>query len=496
MQQKRPNDSPQNGYVRVSNPVFRILVAIWRLLLPLIAVMIGWGVLASWILAQLGLSRPSLSTPERTMLVGTVLVVLFMAGAILSYNVAALIYRVSRGSPRVTVHEPQLPRPAVASRIPYQRIGLILAGGGAKGAYQAGAMRAIWEFLEERDALDRVCMVAGTSIGAWNSLFWLAGLVRPPPNDERSAQESWWRAIKPERIVDFDWYLPLTRNHFCRATPWHEAFRRLFVDYAPVRERLVELCVPRPDSRARGPTRNPTVRFYLTRSNVKRAALEFTTNSWAVADLKRRHPRTGEMRPVVEPSLYQVLDGTDPAGALRELEEAVFASMDIPPLFPFVKIKDVISQEDEWFEDGGVIDNLPMVFGTLIEGCDLLFVLPLNATFDAAVNHHSILSRLARVMEARQGVIERNSFKQAYLYNDLHKLSGGTQVSVFAIGPAEPLAIGTTDFHKPAAAGNAYRLMYEQTAKELRETFGALSPDWIRLATVGPAGERGYIEDF
>ena len=476
--------------------MIRILLAIWRLVLPFLLLMIGWGALVNRLLDRVGLSRPFLNTPERTMLVGTALTGLFVVGVILSYNLAAAVYRALRGSPRVTVHEPQTAQTGVPSRINYRRIGLILAGGGAKGAYQAGAMRAIWEFLEARGALDRVCMVAGTSIGAWNALFWLAGLVRPPPGGEYSAQESWWRAIKPERILDFDWYFPLVRNHLGRAQPWHEVFRKLFVHYQPVRQRLIDLLAARPDARGTRGTHTPALRFYLTRSNVKRAALEFTTNSWAVADLKRLDPRTGTMKPVVDPLFYQVLDGSNPDGALQELETAVFASMDIPPLFPFVKIRDAISREDEWFEDGGVIENLPMMFGTQIEACDLLFVLPLNATFDAAVNHHSMLARLARVMESRQGVIERNAFKQAHLYNILDQRTERSPVSVFAICPAEPLAIGTIDFHKPTEAGQAYRLMYEATAKELTRSFDALRPDWIRLATVGPKGEPGEIDEL
>ena len=147
--------------------MIRILLAIWRLVLPFLLLMIGWGVLVNRLLDRVGLSRPFLNTPERTMLVGTALTGLFVVGVILSYNLAAAVYRALRGSPRVTVHEPQTAQTGVPSRINYRRIGLILAGGGAKGAYQAGAMRAIWEFLEARGALDRVCMVAGTSIGAW-----------------------------------------------------------------------------------------------------------------------------------------------------------------------------------------------------------------------------------------------------------------------------------------------------------------------------------------
>ncbi|MCB0287727.1 MAG: patatin-like phospholipase family protein, partial [Calditrichaeota bacterium] len=94
------------------------------------------------------------------------------------------------------VHDPAQPTPGKSTvlqefvekyGIQDLRIGIINAGGGAKGAYQAGALKAIYEFLEENNALDKVKMIAGTSIGSWNSMFWLAGLVKPPATGEMSA---------------------------------------------------------------------------------------------------------------------------------------------------------------------------------------------------------------------------------------------------------------------------------------------------------------------
>src|SRR5262245_58437267 len=49
----------------------------------------------------------------------------------------------------------------------FRNIAIVLAGGGAKGIYQAGAMKAIYEFLAARGAVDRVVSIASTSIGSW-----------------------------------------------------------------------------------------------------------------------------------------------------------------------------------------------------------------------------------------------------------------------------------------------------------------------------------------
>ena len=73
------------------------------------------------------------------------------------------------------------------------------------------------------------------------------------------------------------------------------------------------------------------------------------------------------------------------------MRDAVFTSMDLPPLFPYM-----YRAEDpgHYYEDGGVVDNLPVWFATNVEECDLLFILPLNASLEEPVNQTSIVNRL------------------------------------------------------------------------------------------------------
>src|SRR5262249_25044514 len=91
---------------------------------------------------------------------GGIFLVLLVIATLLSYNAAVLAYRRTPVKyPQVVVGTPLLPSPGRASRLRnFNRVGIVLAGGGAKGAYQAGAMKAIYEFLEENNALDKVKM--------------------------------------------------------------------------------------------------------------------------------------------------------------------------------------------------------------------------------------------------------------------------------------------------------------------------------------------------
>ncbi len=446
---------------------------------------------------------------------GLVVVAILLAGVLFSYNIAAWAYRKIRRKTAVVVPAPAADSAGKGTRLDgFERIGIILAGGGAKGAYQAGAMKAIHEFLEHNGALGKVKMIAGTSIGSWNAMFWLAGLVKPPAPDGTSLHERWWRTIGIDRIVEFDSYWPLRRNHFLLPTPWRETFGQIFLETPGVRDGLAKLFVA-----------DPGMHFYFTRSNVERGYLEFATNWPGIRALTRPNLRTADpddTEPVVKLDRYEVIEGDDVRMALGRVELAVFASMDLPPLFPYARIKVDV---EEWFEDGGVVENIPVWFGTQIEQCDLLFILPLNASFAASVDRTSITKRLFRVMDVRQGVLERNALKQAYLYNELAALRGKaeaagatagpgpssatpdlqktalsrkhTPISVFAICPEQPLAIGTSEFWKPQEAGQAFELMYAATKYELGERFKEdTDPNWLRMTLVSPQGERTWVDDF
>lgn len=67
----------------------------------------------------------------------------------------------------------------------------VLSGGGARGALQAGALRALLEYGIQPDA------VVGTSIGSWNG-SWLA---RNPSLEGARGLEDAWRGITPSQVL-------------------------------------------------------------------------------------------------------------------------------------------------------------------------------------------------------------------------------------------------------------------------------------------------------
>ncbi|MBQ1662080.1 MAG: patatin-like phospholipase family protein, partial [Treponema sp.] len=69
--------------------------------------------------------------------------------------------------------------------MPDKRLGLVLSGGGGKGAYQIG----VWRFLREAGIERYVSALSGTSVGALNSVLFASGNLE-------KAEELWLTKVQ------------------------------------------------------------------------------------------------------------------------------------------------------------------------------------------------------------------------------------------------------------------------------------------------------------
>ena len=468
------------------------------------------------------------------LLYGLVVLALSWIAVLSTYNIAVLINRRfsrhwSSGVVPFSNALPRRPPPNsnstnVLSGI--NKIGIVLAGGGAKGAFQAGAMKAIYRFLAEQNALDKVKVISGTSIGSWNALFWLTDLIAPqvsekeqpnsvrqngaqPDGEEkdiaaaqrsstgtdlwrgRGAHELWWRAINSKSMIAPSCYMPFVRNSFLSSKPWRRQFREIFKEEVAkqLQQNIGE----------------DQIHFYMTRCNVRTGELECATNNPAPPKMNRTR--------------YDIIDAED-GDFVDRMETAVFASMDLPPLFPY------FSYEGDLFEDGGVINNLPISFATNeTENCDLVFVLPLNANFEDEPREGSITARLSRIMDMRQGALERHEFKLLYLYDEIAKArqepppesDNGEEFRhlapeerakrrrhkaasiVFAVCPQKAFVqntINTRDLWNSRGAAIAFQEMYKATWRLLKEFDFKSEQRTRRIALISRGGEVNWAEDF
>jgi NTE family protein len=237
-----------------------------------------------------------------------------------------------------------------------ERIGLVLAGGGARGAYEAGALAALAPALAARRQAPNV--LVGTSIGALNTAF-VAARAHEPLEDVAAATLEMWRELRWG-----DALRPLASGTELRRLLSAGAMLAglpggglpAVLDPSPLRKTLERL-----------------VSFRRIARNVEEGALD------AAAVVATSYADT---RSVVfhhgGPEL-----GVDSAHAIEYAAttlapEHVLASAAIPGAFPAVEIRRPRTAAG-WYGDGGVRLNAPLA-PALALGADRVVVVGLNSS--------------------------------------------------------------------------------------------------------------------
>lgn len=220
---------------------------------------------------------------------------------------------------------------------PDDALGLMLGGGGARGAYQAGVLRGI----ASRFPHLAFPILTGISAGAVNTIHLAAheGTLMQAADDLIAL----WLALSPERVYDVR-PAPLLRNTFSWGRrlvsgglgTGREPMRGM-VNTEPMRRYLNQVLDPAPDGSLPGIARN------LERGTLKAVALSATSYT------------TGQSVTWVEGcdlDLWQRPQRRTEAATLTA--EHVMASSALPMLFPAVKVG------REWYGDGGIRLTAPL----------------------------------------------------------------------------------------------------------------------------------------
>jgi NTE family protein len=223
-------------------------------------------------------------------------------------------------------------RSRTRTRPPFECIALLLQGGGALGAYQAGVYQALSEANLHPD------WVAGISIGAINSAI-IAG---NPPEQRVAKLRAFWEAITANPL--FNWAAAA-----CELAPKGDVARGLFnqmsAAWALIGGAPGFFALRQPAAWLHPTGSLEATSFYETR--LLKATLE------QLIDFDRIN--SGEMRfsvgaVNVRTGNFVYFDNTT-----REIcPEHVMASGSLPPGFPAIEI------EGEHYWDGGLISNTPL----------------------------------------------------------------------------------------------------------------------------------------
>lgn len=201
------------------------------------------------------------------------------------------------------------------------QIVLVLQGGGALGAYQAGVYQALHEAGIEPD------WVIGTSIGAIN-----AGIIAGNPPENRLARlRAFWDRVQPGRaegwLAGFPWVGPMLANA------------------AIVTGGVPGFFKPNPVAALGGMLTPETAGYYsvepLAATLAELIDLELLNRCETRLTVGAANVRTAEMK---------YFDSRDMPVGIRH----IMASGALPPAFPAVRI------DGELFWDGGIMSNTPV----------------------------------------------------------------------------------------------------------------------------------------
>jgi NTE family protein len=238
-------------------------------------------------------------------------------------------------------------------------VAIVLAGGGARGAYEVGALSVLLPVLEERGERPRI--VVGTSVGAFNAAYFAAHADRPL-GEALDGGIDWWTSLRWRDVM-----APLTSPRAV-ARSLRYVGRLLWVKQPRIDALLHPDALPA--------TLDRIVPFERLRTNVDGDLLRTA----AVATTSALTSRTvvfhaGGARPERD-----VLRGIDYV-ATPLLPEHVLASGAIPGLFP---ARHVTAPERArgWYFDGGTRLNAP-IKPALEFGADRVVVVGLNAVAQA-----------------------------------------------------------------------------------------------------------------
>lgn len=219
--------------------------------------------------------------------------------------------------------------------IPDEPIAVVLAGAGARGAYEAGLVATLLPYLPTRPTI-----FVGTSAGAINAAL-LASVAHLPPEEARAEILRRWRTIRLETVLGPIWRsVSSAVIEFAGSLFFQTKCPNSLLDTAPLRESLSNASL---------------IDWAQIATNVRTGAV----HTLAVATTESSSGRTK----IFYQSNVDESHPTDEAQAIDYVPtqlsgEHVLASAAIPVLFPAVRLK--ANGKQTFYVDGGVRLNAPL----------------------------------------------------------------------------------------------------------------------------------------
>jgi NTE family protein len=308
-------------------------------------------------------------------------------------------------------------------------VGLVLAGGGARGAYEAGALSALLPALEREGHRPRV--IVGTSVGALNTAFLAATAADPVQSAAQEGIRIWSGLRFGQVLSDLGSVGEVRRlvSYVGQFLGIDDVRLQSLLDPAPLRETLAR-----------------AIQFPAIEQNVRSGALDAV----GIVATSAATSRSVVFHRGGNPPAHDDGRGIDYVGT-RLAEEHVLASAAIPGAFPAVHVSSP-ARARGWYFDGGTRLNTP-IKPALALGAGRVVVVALNSVTPsparlAGARRPDALEGASQLIQAAlvdplihdvQTLAMVNSIVDA---SGAPVLGGKKRVPYILVAPRDPEAIG------------------------------------------------------
>lgn len=333
-----------------------------------------------------------------------------------------------------------------ASDVRPRRLGIVLSGGGARGAYEVGVLSYIFDELRsaQKDRI-HVDIICGTSVGAINSAALAASMSEQAEGMRHLVRL--WETLELDRVLNFGW-----RQAAGITGLFSKRMSAGLVDNSPM-EQLIKRQVPW-----------PAISRSLRRGHLRALSITCTEVSTGRAVL---FMQTGHGTGLPRHSPPRTLIRSERIGP-----EHVLASASIPLVFPPVQIG------NQLYVDGGLRHNTPVAPAIRLGATHVLVVGTSRETLGVVDNDAlpvvSSASVMGKVMNALMLDHLDNDLAQIALLNELH------DTGELAFGPTYP----TSMQHAAAARGSRVFDKIEPFILRPSISIGRLGADYLKSRKV------------
>lgn len=242
------------------------------------------------------------------------------------------------------------------------KIGMVLAGGGARGAYQIG----VWKALRELGIDKYISVVSGTSIGALNAILFI--------NGDLDFAEDLWDSIKVEEV------LPVVGMEL--------KIKSFLLELGINNLSFVKKHMPKAISGGN-----------ISREGLNKIIERIDIGKICRSDIKCYVSCTVLPEIIVK---YFLINDHDE----EYIKKVLLATSAIPGIYDCELIDELE------YLDGGIVDNVPIqaIYG---EACDLIIVV--NLSKESSINKS--LFPNTRILEITPSIIEGGNFKGILEFN-------------------------------------------------------------------------------